>query len=139
MKAQIDVADKGRPAKVWQVYEKEIIIEHLTKNRERFGLSLSDLSEKRASISGADKDGLQSLVNETYSDPKLRRSLLSAVGKKTKDDSLPKYEMIGVSPAVKRRFMSAKANLGYTEKDVSSFLSDLLTCFEDFKGKGSSS
>lgn len=127
----IDVAGKGRPTREWKVFEKETIIEHITKNREKLGLSRTRLTAVREEILAAEGVTYQSLVNAIYSDDKLRRSLLNFTASTIrKKEGERRYEMIGVSGSVKEVFASMKDELGYESSDVSTFMADLLTVFK---------
>jgi hypothetical protein len=125
-----EVAGKGRPSREWKAFEKETIIEHITRNRERLGLSRSKLSSLREEVLAAEGADYQSLVNDLYDDEKLRRSLLNftATANRKKEGDR-RYEMIGVSGDVKEAFTAMKEELGYGKADVSSFMSDLMAVF----------
>jgi hypothetical protein len=126
-----EVAGKGRPSREWKVFEKETIIEHITRNREKLALSRSKLSSLREDILSADNAKYQVIVNDLYSnDEKLRRSLLNFTGAANKKkEGERRYEMIGVSGEVKEVFTRMKEEFGYSKADVSSFMSDLMAVF----------
>lgn len=126
-----EVAGKGRPSREWKSFEKETIIEHITRNREKLSLSRSKLSSLRDEILSAEGSEYQCIVNTLYStDEKLRRSLLNFTGAANKKkEGERRYEMIGVSGDVKEVFVRMKEDLGYGKADVSSFMSDLMAVF----------
>lgn len=119
------LAGKGRRPRVWHLYEREIILEHMTRSREKLGLSLSEFSNVRSNIQAAELPELQTLVEDIYSDNKLRRSLLNYVaGKYRAKDSEPKFAMLGVTNDAKARFMHAKPE-SQTTSEFLDYLMDL--------------
>ncbi len=121
-----ELASKGRRPRVWHLYEREMILEHMTRCREKLGLSMTQFSDVRAGIHSADSaSALQSLVEGIYIDNKLRRSLLNFVaGKYRAKDSEPKFAMLGVTNDAKARFMQAKPD-NQTTSDFLDYLMDL--------------
>ncbi len=121
-----ELASKGRRPRVWHLYEREMILEHLTRSREKLGLSMTQFSDVRSNIQAADgAPALQSLVEGIYSDNKLRRSLLNFVaGKYRAKDSEPKFAMLGVTNDAKARFMQAKPD-SQTTSEFLDYLMDL--------------
>lgn len=121
---------KGRPARIWQVYEKEIVLEHMTKNREKLGLTRDELAMKRNLITSSDSQQFQILISEIYTEDNNRRSLLNFVAKINRmKEGEPKHSMLGVTSETKARFMALKSD----DLHVSEFLEQLLDLYEKKK------
>jgi len=124
---ELILASKGRRPRVWHLYEREIILEHVARTREKLGLTLSQLSDVRADMLKSDFNDLQKIVERLYQDNKNRRSLLNFVaGKYRAKDSEPKFVMLGVSNESKARFMAAKLD----SQTTSDFLDHLMDLYD---------
>lgn len=119
------LASKGRRPRVWHLYEREIILEHMARTRDKLGLSLGEFSDARSDIQSASLTELQALVEDIYSNDKVRRSLLNFVAAKYRaKDSEPKFAMLGVTNEAKARFMHAKPD-SQTTSEFLNYLMDL--------------